>query len=59
MVQDEARVQLTSKIPKQLHRDLKLHCVTSDVSLMDFVTESIVEKLGRGAKAPRAVRSRK
>ena len=59
MIQDEERVQLASKVPKRLHRELKLHCVTSDVLLMDFVTQSLVEKLGRGAKAPRAVRSRK
>ena len=36
-----------ARIPKSLHRQLKLHCVTHDTSVMDFVTEAIEEKLGR------------
>jgi predicted HicB family RNase H-like nuclease len=37
--------QLATRIPKSLHRKLKLHCVTSEVSVMDFVTKAIGEKL--------------
>ena len=33
----EVWVQLATRIPKQLHRELKLYCVKSDVSVMDFV----------------------
>ena len=39
--------QLATRIPKELHRRLKLHCVTHDTSVMDFVVEAIEEKLGR------------
>ena len=47
-------------IPKSLHREVRLHCVTVDTSVMDFVVKAIEEKLagssnprgkGRGKKA--------
>jgi hypothetical protein len=56
MARDESVVwiQLATRIPKSLHRDLKLHCVTVDTSVMDFVVKAIEEKLagagGRSAK---------
>ena len=46
----EAWTQLATRIPKELHRRLKLHCVTNDTSVMEFVDEAIEEKLGRKAK---------
>ena len=49
----ETWVQLATRIPKQLHRALKLHVVTHDISVMDFVVAAIEEKLGRGAKGTR------
>jgi predicted HicB family RNase H-like nuclease len=45
-------VQLATRIPKALHRDLKLHCVTAETSVMDFVTKAIEEKLARSSGAP-------
>jgi len=42
--------QLATRIPKELHRRLKLHCVTHDIVLMHFVAEAIEEKLGRKRK---------
>ena len=39
--------QLATRIPKELHRRLKLHCVTNDISLMHFMVEAIEEKFGR------------
>jgi predicted HicB family RNase H-like nuclease len=42
-----AQVQLTTRIPKSLHRKLRLHCVIADVSVMDFVVQAIEEKLTR------------
>jgi hypothetical protein len=42
---DEVWVQLATRIPKELHRDLKLHCVRTETSVMDFVTQAIDEKL--------------
>jgi len=43
----EAWTQLATRIPKELHRRLKLHCVTNDIAVMEFVVEAIEEKLGR------------
>jgi hypothetical protein len=40
-------VQLATRIPKQLHRELKLHCVKADVSVMDFVVSALQDKLAR------------
>jgi predicted HicB family RNase H-like nuclease len=45
-------VQLATRIPKPLHRELKLHCVTADTSVMHFVTKAIEEKLARSNGAP-------
>ena len=45
--ESEVWVQLATRIPKSLHRELKLHCVKSDVSVMDFVVRALEEKLSR------------
>jgi hypothetical protein len=50
---------LATRIPRALHRELKLHGVSSDVPVMGFVVAAIEEKLGRRAKAPRAARGEK
>ena len=44
---EEAWTQLTSRIPKELHHRLRLHCVTNDIAVMHFVAAAIEEKLGR------------
>ena len=44
---EEPLTQVATRIPKELHRRLKLHCVTHDIVLMHFVTEAVKEKLGR------------
>ena len=54
--ENEVWVQLATRIPKPLHRELKLHCVKSDVSVMDFVVHALEEKLQR--EAGRAERRR-
>lgn len=46
---DEAWVQLTTRVPKTLHRQVKLRCVQSDTSLMDFVVAALEERLSREA----------
>ena len=48
--QGEIWVQLATRIPKQLHRELKLHCVKSDVSVMDFVVSALEDKLYRESR---------
>ena len=56
--QNEAWVQLATRIPRRLHRAMKLHCVANEVSLMAFVVEALRQKLdapvsagGRGRRA--------
>ena len=44
---DEPIAQLAARIPKDLHRRLKLYCVTHEMAVQDFVTQAIEEKLGR------------
>ena len=47
---EEVLTQLATRIPKELHRCLKLYCVTHDILLQHFVVEAIGEKLGRKAR---------
>ena len=47
---EEVLTQLATRIPKNLHRRLKLYCVTHDIMLQHFVTEAIEEKLERKAR---------
>ena len=47
---DEPIAQLATRIPKELHRRLKLHCVTHEIAVQDFVVEAIEGKLGRKAR---------
>jgi hypothetical protein len=50
--QDEPWVQLATRIPKALHRKLRLHCVKTETTLMDFVTTALREKLTGSGGAP-------
>jgi predicted HicB family RNase H-like nuclease len=47
MPKAEARTQLSTRIPKQMRRRLKLHCAIHETSVMDFVVAAIEEKLGK------------
>jgi len=49
----EAWVQLATRIPKSLHRELKLHCVHADTSVMEFVIAALREKLARQRRGRR------
>ncbi|GEM_PF-522154 len=44
---DEVWVQLATRIPKTLHRELKVHCVRAEESVMSFVVKALTEKLER------------
>ena len=55
-VEDEVWVQLATRIPKSLHRELKLHCVNAEVSVMDFVVTALKEKLAKAGGRKRAGR---
>jgi len=50
---DEPWTQLATRIPKELHRRLKLYCVTHDMMVQHFVVEAIEEKLGRKTRPKR------
>jgi hypothetical protein len=50
---EEPWTQLATRIPRELHRRLKVYCVTHDVVLMNFVVEAIEEQLGRKARPRR------
>jgi len=54
--EEVVRVQLATRIPKGLHRELRLHCVSKEIRLMDFVWKAIEEKLARARVAPATVR---
>jgi len=56
--EDEVWVQLATRIPKQLHRELKLHGGQADVSLMDFVVSALEDKLQRETRSRVSRRSR-
>lgn len=44
---EEPWVQLATRIPKPLHRELKFFCVTHDKSVMEFVITALEERLAR------------
>ncbi len=43
-----------TRIPKTLHRQLKLYCVTHEIAVQGFVVEAIEERLKSGRKRGRA-----
>ena len=43
----EPWVQLATRIPKSLHRSMKLHTVVAETTVMQFVVDAINEKLAR------------
>jgi len=48
--ENEAWVQLATRIPKTLHRSVRLHCVEVEMSIMEFVIAAIERKLQRDGK---------
>jgi len=44
---DDILIQLATRIPKTLHREIKLHCVQHGTSVMEFVAEALEDKLRR------------
>ena len=55
-MEEPVLVQLATRIPKPLHRELRLHCVYEEIPLMDFVSKAIEEKLARARVARATVR---
>ena len=44
---EEAWTQLATKLPKELHHRLKVHCIQQDVSIMAFVISALKERLAQ------------
>jgi predicted HicB family RNase H-like nuclease len=53
---DDVLIQLATRIPKSLHRQIKLHCVSTGISVMEFVAASLEDKLRKGGKKKAAAR---
>ncbi len=52
--EDDVLIQLATRIPKDLHREIKLFCVENGISVMEFVAAALEDKLRRGAgRGPR------
>ena len=45
--EDDILIQLATRIPKGLHREIKLYCVQSGISVMEFVASALEDKLKR------------
>jgi hypothetical protein len=45
---DDVLIQLATRIPKGLHREIKLFCVQGSISVMEFVASALEDKLKRG-----------
>jgi len=43
--EDDVLIQLATRIPKGLHREIKLFCVHQGMSVMEFVAAALEEKL--------------
>ena len=52
-------VPLATRIPKALHRKLRLHCADEEIRLMDFVWKALEEKLARSRGAAATVRRKR
>ena len=46
---DDVLIQLATRIPKGLHREIKLFCVQSSISVMEFVAAALEEKLRKSS----------
>jgi predicted HicB family RNase H-like nuclease len=42
---DDVLIQLATRIPKTLHREIKLHCVSQGISVMEFVAAALEDRL--------------
>ncbi len=49
MADKEPWIQLATRIPNRLRREMKLHVVTAETTMLAFIVEAIEEKLAREA----------
>jgi len=56
---DDVLIQLATRIPKGLHREIKLYCVQNGISVMEFVAAALEDKLRKsGGKSGRRTAAR-
>lgn len=48
-------IQLATRVPKSLHREIKLHCVGTGISVMEFVALALEDKLRKSHPPKRRV----
>ena len=46
---DDVLIQLATRIPRSLHREIKLFCVHNSISVMEFVATALEEKLRKSS----------
>jgi predicted HicB family RNase H-like nuclease len=46
-------IQLATRIPRSLHREIKVHCVTNGISVMHFVATALEDHLRHGRSSKR------
>jgi predicted HicB family RNase H-like nuclease len=51
---DDVLIQLATRIPKSLHREIKLHCVSSSISVMEFVAAALEDRLRKSGTKRKA-----
>ena len=51
---DDVLIQLATRIPKTLHREIKLHCVSLGISVMEFVAAALEDRLRKGSAKRRS-----
>ena len=56
---DDVLIQLATRIPKGLHREIKLFCVQTGISVMEFVAAALEDKLRRSPDRGRRSGSRR
>jgi hypothetical protein len=52
-VESEGWIQLATRIPKSLHREVRLHCLKAETTMMHFLVAALREKLAKGSRGRR------
>jgi len=55
---DDVLIQLATRIPKSLHREIKVHCVSLGISVMEFVAAALEDKLRRAQTSKKRAAAR-
>jgi hypothetical protein len=52
-VESEVWVQLATRLPKSLHRKVRLHCLKAETTMMQFLAAALREKLAKASHGER------